>query len=317
MPAPIQQTLSTHASCAKRAAGRHTRTLGQHSAKLDSDFQECLCALPRTTCKSSLTISNCLVLYAFLLRLLEWIPVVDDRIESVSLFHFPYHIHFSHRQFDNDNLSDPLLRLLLPCLLVDNLPGLVGFCYFTLLIDADLSPFRHGPQALDSIQSKCTMSSLAACAHTGTLDRRTQGLGYSSPLSHTGTNPAEGLVAIGIVYSTGTACKNVFKCPKNSCLGATFNRLADLKRHHASMHEGFGGKQTQFWCPIDGCEYLIFALKVVELLLMLYYFRRQKPERQTQGLSEKGQDDGSLSEGPSVSDTGQRSCLHAKSPRSE
>lgn len=66
-------------------------------------------------------------------------------------------------------------------------------------------------------------------------------------------------VAIGIIYSNGTAYKDVYRCPKKSCSEATFNRLADLKRHHASKHEGFVGKQVHFWCPIDGCEFVALS----------------------------------------------------------
>lgn len=34
----------------------------------------------------------------------------------------------------------------------------------------------------------------------------------------------------------------------------TFGRVAELKRHHNSVHEGFGGKKPQFWCTEDQCR---------------------------------------------------------------
>ncbi|OCK94382.1 uncharacterized protein K441DRAFT_561610 [Cenococcum geophilum 1.58] len=40
-------------------------------------------------------------------------------------------------------------------------------------------------------------------------------------------------------------------CHSSICYGLTFNRLADLKRHHNSLHSSNG---VVFWCSANGCR---------------------------------------------------------------
>lgn len=55
---------------------------------------------------------------------------------------------------------------------------------------------------------------------------------------------------IGVFLSNGIARHDQYRCHVLTCSGATFGRLADLKRHAASRHE----RNARFWCPVDGCE---------------------------------------------------------------
>ncbi|OCL11075.1 hypothetical protein AOQ84DRAFT_287980, partial [Glonium stellatum] len=51
---------------------------------------------------------------------------------------------------------------------------------------------------------------------------------------------------IGIVLSNDR-----YICHSRVCSGLSFNRLADLKRHHNSFHSSKG---ERFWCSADGCH---------------------------------------------------------------
>jgi hypothetical protein len=44
-------------------------------------------------------------------------------------------------------------------------------------------------------------------------------------------------VVVGVILSNGTTRRDKYKCHTSACAGATFGRLADLKRHNASRHE--------------------------------------------------------------------------------
>jgi hypothetical protein len=63
-------------------------------------------------------------------------------------------------------------------------------------------------------------------------------------------------VVLGYIVSTGTGTvhQDQYKCSSPSCQRATFGRLAELKRHHASKHGTSGVRRPQYWCPIDGCD---------------------------------------------------------------
>ncbi|KAF2128018.1 hypothetical protein P153DRAFT_261112, partial [Dothidotthia symphoricarpi CBS 119687] len=61
-------------------------------------------------------------------------------------------------------------------------------------------------------------------------------------------------VPIGVILSNGNACDDIYECSISACAGRTFGRLAELKRHHQSKHEGLAGHKARFWCPVDGCE---------------------------------------------------------------
>jgi hypothetical protein len=63
-------------------------------------------------------------------------------------------------------------------------------------------------------------------------------------------------VVLGYIVSTGTGTvhQDQYKCSSPSCQRATFGRLAELKRHHASKHGTSGVRRPQYWCPIDGCK---------------------------------------------------------------
>ena len=61
-------------------------------------------------------------------------------------------------------------------------------------------------------------------------------------------------IVIGLILSNGRIQNDEYRCAVPSCRGKPFGRLAELKRHHDSVHGGLVGRQSQFWCPIDGCE---------------------------------------------------------------
>ncbi|KAF1833446.1 hypothetical protein BDW02DRAFT_500548 [Decorospora gaudefroyi] len=42
-----------------------------------------------------------------------------------------------------------------------------------------------------------------------------------------------------------------FKCNRANCEHKTFNRPAELKRHHNTTHSV---KKPEFWCPVSRCE---------------------------------------------------------------
>jgi hypothetical protein len=58
---------------------------------------------------------------------------------------------------------------------------------------------------------------------------------------------------IGFILSNGGTSRNDrYKCHMLDCARTTtFKRLADLKRHHASVHNAQG---VRLFCPVDGCE---------------------------------------------------------------
>lgn len=76
--------------------------------------------------------------------------------------------------------------------------------------------------------------------------------GYESPHIPT-ANSSEHMV-IGTILSNGEVRGDRYRCNKRACSGMTFGRLADLKRHHSSLHGGAGGKGQRTWCPVAGCE---------------------------------------------------------------
>lgn len=57
-------------------------------------------------------------------------------------------------------------------------------------------------------------------------------------------------VVIGVILSNGSVRNDKYRCHEPLCSGATFNRLADLKRHHSTRH---AEARPEYWCPIDGC----------------------------------------------------------------
>lgn len=61
-------------------------------------------------------------------------------------------------------------------------------------------------------------------------------------------------VVIGIILSNGKVRGDQYRCNARACSGMTSGRLADLKRHHSSLHGGSGGKGQRTWCPVDGYE---------------------------------------------------------------
>ena len=77
--------------------------------------------------------------------------------------------------------------------------------------------------------------------------------GHESPHGPTANNNSEHMV-IGIILSNGEVRGDQYRCNARVCSGMTFGRLADLKRHHSSLHGGSGGKKQHTWCPVDGCE---------------------------------------------------------------
>ncbi|KAF7671019.1 hypothetical protein GT037_010800 [Alternaria burnsii] len=77
--------------------------------------------------------------------------------------------------------------------------------------------------------------------------------GYENIHSPTANSDFEHVV-IGVILSNGEVRGDQHRCNARACSGMTFGRLADLKRHHSSLHGGAGGKGQRTWCPVDGCE---------------------------------------------------------------
>lgn len=77
--------------------------------------------------------------------------------------------------------------------------------------------------------------------------------GYENIHSPTANSDSEHVV-IGVILSNGEVRGDQYRCNARACSGMTFGRLADLKRHHSSLHGGAGGKGQRTWCPVDGCE---------------------------------------------------------------
>ncbi|KAF9691863.1 hypothetical protein EKO04_010086 [Ascochyta lentis] len=61
-------------------------------------------------------------------------------------------------------------------------------------------------------------------------------------------------VIIGLLLSDGNTRNDRYQCPFSTCTELTFGRPAELKRHHASCHKGYGSKKPQYWCPVSGCD---------------------------------------------------------------
>jgi hypothetical protein len=131
--------------------------------------------------------------------------------------------------------------------------------------------------------------------------------GHESPRGPTANNNSEHMV-IGIILSNGEVRGDQYRCNARACSGMTFGRLADLKRHHSSLHGGAGGKGQRTWCPVDGCESTSTMPSPprhqARQLRPVYrkpltdipppYARQQKQERRRKPVSKEGQDDGSL-----------------------
>lgn len=61
-------------------------------------------------------------------------------------------------------------------------------------------------------------------------------------------------LVLGYLLSDVDGGNERYQCPFPTCTETTFGRPAELKRHHASCHKGFGTKKPKYWCPISGCE---------------------------------------------------------------
>jgi hypothetical protein len=61
-------------------------------------------------------------------------------------------------------------------------------------------------------------------------------------------------VVLGHLLSDVDGGNERYQCPFPTCTEVTFGRPAELKRHHASCHKGFGTKKPQYWCPVSGCR---------------------------------------------------------------
>ncbi|CAG5138691.1 uncharacterized protein ALTATR162_LOCUS421 [Alternaria atra] len=100
------------------------------------------------------------------------------------------------------------------------------------------TPHIPYPTTLDAIQNQHTTSSFQGGARE---DRS-----HFSPVSNNSDH-----VVIGVILSNGEARGDRYKCNAPSCSGANFGRLADLKRHHASLHGGVGRKGQRIWCSVE------------------------------------------------------------------
>ena len=61
-------------------------------------------------------------------------------------------------------------------------------------------------------------------------------------------------VVVGLLLSNGDARLDRYQCPFPTCAEISFGRPAELKRHHASRHKGYGSRKPRYWCPVQGCN---------------------------------------------------------------
>jgi hypothetical protein len=63
------------------------------------------------------------------------------------------------------------------------------------------------------------------------------------------TVDADRKTLVGEVYMLDQTRETVFGCRVEECVGITFGRLSDLRRHYYTKHDG-----SIMWCPARGCE---------------------------------------------------------------
>ncbi|KAI8941083.1 hypothetical protein NX059_002323 [Plenodomus lindquistii] len=68
--------------------------------------------------------------------------------------------------------------------------------------------------------------------------------------------PTQANTMVGSAYATSEPDIFIFKCCDSRCVGKTFGRWYDLKRHHDGTH---AVQKPAFWCHMPGCKRNIVA----------------------------------------------------------
>ncbi|KAF1851544.1 uncharacterized protein K460DRAFT_401560 [Cucurbitaria berberidis CBS 394.84] len=106
-------------------------------------------------------------------------------------------------------------------------------------------------QRLDPLQSSVSQHDTIDYLHATSLDNPQADI-LRAAANHEHHKESKHVV-IGVILSNGEVRKDQYRCYDSACSGASFARLAELKRHHTTRHGGHAGKKPQFWCPIDTC----------------------------------------------------------------
>lgn len=106
-------------------------------------------------------------------------------------------------------------------------------------LDQTPSTSQSSPASRNPLPLECNDDSSVFFADTQLLDQ-TPSASQSSPTSRIPATP------IGLILSDDR-----YSCHSNICAGLTFSRIADLKRHHNTVHST---SPTRFWCAWKGCS---------------------------------------------------------------